>query len=103
MKDRLQLVMLLDFYSNLLKDHGRQVMIDFAEHDLSISEIAQKNGVTRQAVLDTIKKQGQKLEEFEDKLQLVSRFSRARELLLELKQSADGATKKKIEQILDIL
>jgi hypothetical protein len=48
-------------------------------NDLSYSEIARLNGISRQGVFDMIKRCDKILEEYEDKLKLVERFQRARE------------------------
>ena len=61
----LEVSTLLDYYRNLLSDKQKEYLINHFEEDLSLSEIAKNNGVSRQAVYDNIKrgaieKQGQR-------------------------------------------
>lgn len=103
MKDKIELVMLLDFYRNLLTERGRKVLEDYLERDLGISEIAAERGVSRQAILDTINRQEEKLAELEDKLQLVARFKNIRAELIVLQKKASPEIKKQIDKIFDML
>lgn len=47
---------LYDFYGELLTDHQREVYEDFVLNDLSLSEIAQEEGISRQGVHDLVKR-----------------------------------------------
>ncbi|VEH37981.1 putative DNA-binding protein [Fusobacterium varium] len=51
----LEVSTLLDYYKNLLSDKQREYLINHFEEDLSLSEIAKNNNVSRQAVYDNIK------------------------------------------------
>ena len=66
--------LLYDFYGALLGDSQREVMMMYHEDNLSLSEIAEELGMTRQAVHYTLKKAESKLEEFDDKLKLVEAY-----------------------------
>ena len=66
--------LLYDFYGALLTEKQRQVMALYHEENLSLSEIGQEFGISRQAVHDTLKKAEQALEEYEDKLKLMDKF-----------------------------
>ena len=50
----LEVSTLLDYYRNLLSDKQKEYLINHFEEDLSLSEIAKNNGVSRQAVYDNI-------------------------------------------------
>ena len=52
----LEVSTLLDYYKNLLSDKQREYLINHFEEDLSLSEIAKNNNVSRQAVYDNIKR-----------------------------------------------
>ena len=78
MDERVRLNLLLDFYGELLNEHRRGVIDDYACNDLSVSEIASERGISRQAVHDMIKRCSAKLEEYEASLGLLDRFLRIR-------------------------
>jgi predicted DNA-binding protein YlxM (UPF0122 family) len=65
--------LLYDFYGELLDDTKREVMDLYHEDNLSLSEIAEEQGISRQAVHYTLKKAEDILERFEDKLGLVKK------------------------------
>jgi hypothetical protein len=71
--------LLYDFYGELLTEHQKSIYEDVVMNDLSYSEIARLNGISRQGVFDMIKRCDKILEEYEEKLKLVDRFQRARE------------------------
>ena len=64
---------LLDFYAELLDEHIRSVMRAYYEDDLSLSEVAEDVGISRQGVRHLIKKGEEQLEFFESKLGLAQR------------------------------
>ena len=66
--------MLYDFYGALLKESQLEVMTMYHEDNLSLSEIAEELGMTRQAVHYTLKKAEAKLEEYDGKLGLVANY-----------------------------
>lgn len=83
--NRLQL--LFDFYGKLLKDKQRQYFEMYYEEDLSLGEIAELLEVSRQAVFDQVKRVGKQLEQYESKLQLLTRDQERRKLLSSLKKT----------------
>ena len=80
MKENIEAVqyasLLYDFYGALLGDSQREVMMMYHEDNLSLSEIAEELGMTRQAVHYTLKKAESKLEEFDKKLKLVESYEK---------------------------
>lgn len=70
----LEIGYLLDFYGDLLNDRRRAVLDMYYNEDMSLSEISDALGITRQGVRDLIKKAGDELMHFEDKLQMAKRF-----------------------------
>lgn len=66
--------LLLDFYGELLKPYSRQMITLYYNDDLSLAEIAEDAGITRQGVRDSIKRCERQLFEFEEKLGMLSRF-----------------------------
>ena len=64
----LKLCVLLDYYGEMLTEKQRNIMELYYNEDLSLAEISEHCGITRQAVLDTLKKSGQCLNELETKI-----------------------------------
>ena len=73
----LQIGYLLDLYGDILPTRRRLPMDLYYNDDLSLSEIADQMGVTRQAVRETIKKSETELFFYEEKLGLLRRMSEA--------------------------
>lgn len=66
---------LYDFYGELLTAHQRRIYEDAVFNDLSLSEIAEDNGISRQGVHDLLKRCDKILMEYEGKLHLVEKFT----------------------------
>lgn len=73
-EERVKLTRLMDFYAPLLTEHRREVMRLYCEEDLSLAEIAEQLGITRQGVSDALKKARFQLEDYEEKLGLAARY-----------------------------
>ncbi len=83
--------MLFDFYGELLTEHQRSVYEDALYHDLSLGEIAEERGISRQGVHDLLKRCDKILQEYESKLHLVERFAKAKRALEEIERLALAA------------
>lgn len=81
--------MLFDFYGELLTEHQRRVYEDAVYNDLSLSEIAEEQGISRQGVHDLIKRCDRLLLDYESKLHLVERFAKAKETVKEIQRLAE--------------
>ena len=66
--------LLYDFYGELLNEHQKAVYEEYVLDNLSLSEIAQERGISRQGVHDLIKRADKTLNEYESKLQLIRKF-----------------------------
>ena len=66
--------LLYDYYGALLTERQRGVFELYYEKDLSLSEVAENLGISRQAVQRAFKKAGEELEEFQKKLGLIKEF-----------------------------
>ena len=73
MEKRVALGYLLDFYGPLLTEHRREILSAYCEEDLSLQEIAEQLGITRQGVYDALGKGEKQLRDYEAKLGLVRR------------------------------
>lgn len=99
---------LYDFYGQLLTPHQRAVYEDVVLNDMSLAEIAEEQGVTRQAVHDLIRRCDRILQGYEDKLGLVAKFRKTRELTMEIerlsrkmKETGDTAIADEISRLAD--
>jgi len=78
--------LLFDFYGELLTDHQKRVYRDAVFEDMSLGEIAQEYGISRQGVHDLIKRCDRLLDGYEEKLQLVSKFQKTRQMVAEIRK-----------------
>ena len=89
-EERLELSMLYDFYGALLKDNQQRMFEASVLEDYNFSEIAVEEGITRQGVYDTVKRATRQLELYEEKLGLVARFRKQKELVEKLRDKLDA-------------
>ena len=68
MKDDLAFLRLWDLYSPLLTQTQREITSLYFNYDLSLGEIAEQKGVSRQSVSDCLNKCRKQLESYEEKL-----------------------------------
>ena len=71
----LDITLLLDFYGDMLTDKQKSFVEYYYDDDLSLAEIAENDGLTRQGVRDAIKRAEAQLFEMEETLGFVKRFS----------------------------
>lgn len=69
---------LLDFYGEVLTERKKEVLDMYYNEDLSLSEIAEQIGISRQGVRDLIKKAEEELYFLEEKLGLAKKMSALR-------------------------
>ncbi|MCR4612316.1 MAG: YlxM family DNA-binding protein [Lachnospiraceae bacterium] len=79
MEEKIRQGFLYDFYGELLNDHQKEIYESYIIEDLSLSEIASEQGISRQGVHDLIKRCNKTLEGYEDKLHLLERFMHIRD------------------------
>ncbi len=65
---------LYDFYGKLLTAHQQEIYEDAVYNDMSLSELADLHGVSRQAIHDLLKRCDKMLLDYEKKLGLVQKF-----------------------------
>ena len=73
--------LLYDFYGELLTEHQRNVYEDAVYNDMSLAEIAEQYGISRQGVHDLIRRCDKLLVGYEEKLQLVKKFTEAKKAI----------------------
>ena len=88
LKEIVELSILFDFYGELLKEHNKQIFEDYILNDLSLSEIADQKGISRQGVHDIVKRCSKQLRECEEKLNLIKEFNETKEKVIHIKEIA---------------
>lgn len=74
-----ELSILYDFYGELLGEHKKNIFEDYVLNDLSLAEIADEAGISRQGVHDIIKRCTKQLKNYEAALHLVEKFKQAKQ------------------------
>lgn len=85
--------LLYDTYGALLTKKQREVYEDTVYHDLSLAEIAENRGISRQGVSDLLKRTTKTLTEYERQLGLLKRFSRISALCDEIDAASPDAAR----------
>jgi len=92
--------LLYDFYGELLNEHQKNVFEDAVFNDLSLSEVAEVHGITRQAAHDLIRRVTKTLQGYEEKLHMIGRFKRIEEIADKIKELAgDTAGERQLSEI----
>ncbi len=89
--ETLRRAMLFDFYGDLLTEKQREYYDLHYNEDLSLGEIAEQSGISRQGVWDMIRRADRLLNETEEKTGLVKRFQQLRTQVDEIEQLVRAA------------
>ena len=73
-----RMAMLFDFYGDVLTPRQKEFYDLYYNEDLSLAEIAENNGITRQGVRDVIVRAEATMQEVEDKTGIIRRFEAQR-------------------------
>lgn len=105
MEKNVKISILNEFYGNLLTQKQSEFINDYYNNDLSLSEIAENENITRQAVRDIIKKGEKKLFAYEEKLGFMKRTlkqeKRIDKVLLELTKIQKDSSDRQIASVLE--
>lgn len=96
MDNRIYLINLYDYYSDLLTEKQKEYFESYYFDNLSLQEISENTNVSRNAISKQIKEVINKLEYFEDKLKLYNKSLKIKELIKEI----DINIKNKIEELI---
>lgn len=104
----LEIALLLDFYGELLSDSRRHAAELYYNEDLSLGEVAEDMGITRQGVRDHIEKAKTQLATYEGKLGLAAKFREIESTMADivprltaLYDAAEGEAKTELEEIIE--
>ena len=105
MEKNVKISILCELYGKLLTEKQYEFLNDYYNNDLSLSEIAENNNITRQGVRDNIKKGEKKLFEYEEKLLFMKRMfnqeKKIEKVLSELTKIQKESSDKKVASILE--
>lgn len=104
-KKDMQISLLLDFYGDILSERRRELTGLYYDDDLSLAEIAEITGISRQGVRDAVKKSEAELLTLEEKLGLAGRYEELRSQIAAITKELgsvvveDSENAKKLEKI----
>ncbi len=98
MKEVVTLSLCYDFYGELLNEHHRLIFEEYILNDMSLSEISEETGISRQGVYDIVKRCSKKLHEYEDKLGLIERFHTLQQKVSDMDRIIDEIAKTDVEE-----
>lgn len=105
MEKKVEISMLWQIYGKLLTEKQYQYIDYYYNNDLSLSEIAENEGITRQAVRDIIKKGERKLFEYEEKLlfmkKTINQEQKIQQVLWNLTKIEKDSSDKQVTSILE--
>ncbi|WP_455521092.1 YlxM family DNA-binding protein [Parvimonas micra] len=105
MEKIVEIAVLFDYYGKLLSDKQYNVIDQHCNEDLSLKEIAELNGISKQGISDILSRAEKKLRFYEDELKLISKFDKINSslkeinLLIEKSKIEDSS----LQSILDII
>lgn len=91
--------LLYDFYGELLTKHQKKIYEEAINEDLTLGELAEEYGISRQGIHDLIKRCDKTLQEYEEKLQLITKFQRTKETVNEIYQLARKKKEPEIQEL----
>ena len=96
MEENVKYIELFEIYGNLLTERQKELFTSHYLLDLSLSEIAEPENLSRQSVYDAVKKVKAKLDEYENALKFSEKFTAIKAVL----KKVGGETEKEIIDIL---
>ncbi len=84
----LEFVLLLDCYGSLLTERQRDLLDGYYNEDLSLAELAEPRGISRQAVHDSIRRGERQLQAFETQMGLAERLRNCQKLFADIEALA---------------
>ena len=103
MENRIETGWLFDFYGPLLTSRQQTLLALYCEEDFSLSEIAAREGISRQAAYDAVRRGAAQLESYEKQLGLAARYQRLTEGLREGLRVLEAAPGEQAQQARGIL
>ena len=99
MEEKIKISLLYQLYGKMLTEKQQEIIEDYYNNDLSLSEIAENNDITRQAVRDIIKKSEKKLNSYEKTLGLMQKSIEQKNKIEEIIKMLSNIKKEEIKDI----
>ncbi len=96
----LEQTLLFDFYGELLTERQKEIYERFVTEDLSLGEIAEEAGISRQGVHDLIRRCNQTLRGYEEKLHLIEKFLAVRKKVEKIDELLDRYDESNAEELI---
>lgn len=105
--ERMEFSDLFDYYRGLLSDSNREIFESYMINDLSLGEVADNLGISRQGVRDAVNRCKRQLRKYEEQLMLMKKSKQLQEYAQELKECTarllqDGENNDDIRQLADM-
>ena len=84
LKKTIKITMLFDFYGSMLTEKQKQIINSYFYNDLSLSEIADNIGISRQGVYDHLHRSEKSLKKYEANLGLLKKYNKIRKNINDL-------------------
>ena len=101
MDERIRMIYLADIYGGLLTEKQLNILNSYLNEDMSISEIARDENISRQAAFDLLRRSEKLLEDYDEKLGLFERYLRNRELIERIREVCGSAADELFEELLN--
>ena len=98
MEEKIKISILCQIYGKLLTEKQYQILDDYYNNDLSLSEIAENNNITRQAVNDVINKGKNKLIEIEEKLLFMEKILKHEKIIEDIINNLEKSENKTLKK-----
>ena len=80
-QERVQIAILTKYYGSLLTERQRDILSMYVDSNLSLAEVSEELGISRQAVKDSLDSAFQSLKQTEEKLKFVQRDNKLKEII----------------------
>ncbi len=100
--DRQYAGLLLDYYSDFLTRHQRDILNEYYNEDLSMSEIAENYKVSKSAIQDLIQRTTKRLDELEQHLKLIEKDNKLNALMVQMRKEDNELLDSYVEKLYKI-
>ena len=81
LEERVQIAILSKYYGKMLTDRQQSILNMYVDNNLSLAEVSEELGISRQAVKDALDNSMQTLKETEEKLKLIERDNKIKQII----------------------
>ena len=100
LEERVQIAILTKYYGKMLTERQQDILNMYVDNNLSLAEVSEELGISRQAVKDAIDNSLSSLKNMEEKLHFIARDDNIKKLIEENKD-IDEKTKNKLIALLE--